>query len=359
ERGESPLAASLTGSREIGFTIISMTLSLVSVFIPVLFLGGLVGRLFREFAVTIATAILISGLVSLTLTPMLASRLLHVRTEREKHNWLFQLSERFFLALLRFYERTLRFSLRFRPVTLAISVLVIAATAYLFIKIPKGFIPSEDTNQLSVTVEAEQGTAPAEMFRYINQVASIIEQDPNIDRFNASAGGGGGPMGGGGGNTGRLQLRLKPRSERQLSADQIMNELRPKPATLPGIQVYIQNPPPIRIGGMMTRAQYQYTLQGPDVDELYEAAQRFEAELRRLPSLLDVQTDLLLRKPTVYLEIDRDKAAALRVTMDQIASALSSAYSTRFISNIYTPSNLYQVIMEALPEYQNDPNVLS
>lgn len=359
ERGESPLAAALTGSREIGFTIISMTLSLVSVFIPVLFLGGLVGRLFREFAVTIATAILISGLVSLTLTPMLASRLLHSRTEREQHNWLFQLSERFFLALLRFYERTLRFSLRFRPVTLAVSVLVIAATVYLFIKIPKGFIPSEDTNQLSVTVEAEQGTAPAEMFRYINQVAAIVEQDPNIDRFNANAGGGGGPMGGGGGSTGRLQLRLKPRSERQLSADQIMNELRPKLATLPGVQVYIQNPPPIRIGGMMTRAQYQYTLQGPDVDELYEAAQRFEAELRKLPSLLDVQTDLLLRKPTVYLEIDRDKAAALRVTMDQITNALSSAYSTRFVSNIYTPSNLYQVIMEALPEYQNDPNVLS
>ncbi|MCC7176113.1 MAG: efflux RND transporter permease subunit [Bryobacterales bacterium] len=357
EEGEAPMTAAFMGSRQIGFTILSMTLSLTAVFIPVLFLGGIVGRLFREFAVTIATAILISGVVSITLTPMLCSRFLRVATGRR--SWLFNASERAFQFVLRLYERNLRFSMRFRPVTLAISILVMAATAYLFTRIPKGFIPSEDNDTLSVTVEAEQGTAPREMFRYVQAIGAIVESDPNVDRYNANAGSGGGPMGGGGSNAGRLQLRLKPRKERAKSADQIMVELRPRLATVPGIQSYIQNPPPLRIGGFMTRAQYQYTLVGPDTQELYAAAQKLEAELRHEPGLIDVQSDLLLRKPMVQVDIDRDKAATLRLTVDQIETALSNAFSTRFISNIYTPSNQYQVIMEALPEYQDTPNALS
>ncbi len=274
EHGELPMQASLRGSREIGFTILSMTLSLSAVFIPVLFLGGIVGRLFREFAVTIATAILISGVVSITLTPMLCSRFLRPPSKRG-HNRLYDLTERFFDGMLSVYGKTLRFTLRFRPVMLTLSFALIAATVYLFMVIPKGFIPSEDTNQLSVTVEADQGIAPQEMFRYVQAVSAIAVKDPNVDRFNASAGGGRG----GGANTGRLQLRLKPRAEREQSADQIMGELRRRLAVVPGVQIFIQNPPPIRIGGMMTRALYQYTLQGPDTAELYAAAQKFEKEL--------------------------------------------------------------------------------
>jgi HAE1 family hydrophobic/amphiphilic exporter-1 len=358
EHGELPMQASLRGSRQIGFTILSMTLSLAAVFIPVLFLGGIVGRLFREFAVTIATAILISGVVSITLTPMLCSRFLRPPSKRG-HNKLYDLTENFFQGMLSVYGRMLRWTLRFRPVMLLLSFAVIAATVYMFELIPKGFIPSEDSNSLNVTIEAEQGTAPKEMFRYVQAVADIATKDPNIDRFNANAGGGMGMGGGGGSNTGGLQLRLKPRAERQLSADQIMAELRRKLAVVPGVQIFIQNPPPIRIGGMMTRALYQYTLQGPDTAELYATAQKFEKELAALPGLLDVQTDLLLKKPTLNVAIDRDKAAALKLSVDQIENALAGAYSTRFISNIFTPSNQYQVIMEALPEYQDSPSDLS
>jgi HAE1 family hydrophobic/amphiphilic exporter-1 len=354
EHGELPMPASLRGSRQIGFTILSMTLSLSAVFIPVLFLGGIVGRLFREFAVTIATAILISGVVSITLTPMLCSRFLRPPTKRG-HNKLYDLTERFFDGMLSIYGKSLRWTLRFRPVMLTLSFALIAATVYLFMVIPKGFIPSEDTNQLSVTVEAEQGIAPQEMFRYVQAVSAIAVKDPNVDRFNASSGGGRG----GGANAGRLQLRLKPRAEREMSADQIMSELRRRLAVVPGVQVFIQNPPPIRIGGMMTRALYQYTLQGPDTAELYASAQKFEKELSTLPALLDVQTDLLLKKPTLNVAIDRDKAAALKLTVDQIENALAGAYSTRFVSSIFTPSNQYQVIMEALPEYQDSPSDLS
>jgi hydrophobic/amphiphilic exporter-1 (mainly G- bacteria), HAE1 family len=357
EEGESPMAASLSGSREIGFTILSMTLSLAAVFIPVLFLGGIVGRLFREFAVTIATAILISGVVSITLTPMLCSRFLKVSSGR--HGRLFNLSEKMFDGMLWLYEKTLRWSFRFRPVSLMVSLLVIAATVYMFRQIPTGFIPSEDAGTLSATLEAEQGTSTEDMFRYVRAVGVVTASDPAVASYYANAGAGGMGGGGGGANSGRLQLRLVPREERDVSADQVMARLRPKMATIPGVQVYMQNPPPIRIGGMMSRAQYQYTLQGPDTQELYAAAQKFEAELKRQPGLIDVQTDLLLKKPMLDVDIDRDRAAALRLTVDQIESALSTAFSTRYVSNIYTPSNQYQVIMEAVPEYQDNPNDLS
>jgi len=356
EHGEVRMIAALRGSREIGFTILSMTLSLAAVFIPVLFLGGIVGRLFREFAVTISVAILISGLVSLTLTPMLCSRFLRPPAAKGR-NWLYDLTEAFFNGMHSLYARTLRYSLRFRPVSMAISILLIVATGYMLYKIPKGFIPSEDTGSLNVTVEAAQGTPPQQMFRYVNQVAALAIQDPNVERIQANVGGMGGM--GGASNTGRVMLRLKARNERPLSADELMMEMRRKLAVLPGVQVYIQNPPPIRVGGMMTRALYQYTLQGPDVEDLYASAQEFEKELAHLPALQDVQTDLLLKKPILNVSIDREKAAAMRLTAEQIETALASAYSTRFISNIYTPSNLYQVIMEAQPEYQDRPEALS
>lgn len=354
EHGETRMIASLRGSREIGFTILSMTLSLAAVFIPVLFLGGIVGRLFREFAVTISVAILISGLVSLTLTPMLCSRFLRPPATRGRSR-LYDLTEAFFNGMHSLYARTLRYSLRFRPVSMAISMLLIVATGYMLYIVPKGFIPSEDTGSLNVTVEAAQGTPPQQMFRYVNQVAALAIQDPNVERIQANVGGGMGSSS----NTGRVMLRLKDRKQRPLTANELMMEMRRKLSVLPGIQVYIQNPPPIRVGGMMTRALYQYTLQGPDVEELYASAQEFERELAHLPALQDVQTDLLLKKPILNVKIDREKAAAMRLTAEQIETALASAYSTRFISNIYTPSNLYQVIMEAQPEYQDRPEALS
>ncbi len=356
EHGETAMTAALRGSREIGFTIVAMTLSLASVFIPVLFLGGIIGRLFREFAVTIAAAILISGLVSVTLTPMLCSRFLRPMTDKRRGGF-YKITEGFFQGMLSIYSRTLRWSLRYRPVTLGISVLVLAATAFLFVKVPKGFIPSEDTDQLNITFEAEQGTSPFQTFRYAQELGAIVGADPDVERFNSSAGSGGG--GGVGGSSGRIMLRLKPRRERKSSADQIMARLRPELAKVPGVRAYIQNPPPIRIGGFMTRAMYQYTLQGTDIGELYQVSQDFESKLAALPILEDVQTDLLLRKPMLNVLIDRDKAAALGVSAQQIENALASSYGSRYVTSFYTPTNEYQVILETKPEFQENPKALS
>ncbi len=353
EHGEPAMAASLTGSREIGFTILAMTLSLSAVFIPVLFMGGIVGRLFKEFAVTIATAILISGVVSITLTPMLCSRFLRPPKD-SRHGRLYAFTEGIFNGMLSAYSRSLRWSLRYRWATLGISFVLIAATVFIFIKIPKGFIPSEDTGSLQVSYEGVQGASPTDMWRYTRALAAIAMADPNVLRLNASAGGMGGS-----GNTGRLMLRLKPRKERELSADQLISVLRPKFAAVPGVRVFIQNPPPIRIGGMMTRTMYQYTLQGPNIEELYRSAQALEKALLELPSLLDVNSDLLLQKPMVNVDFDRDKAAALRLTANQIESALSASFSSGFVTNIYTPTNTYQVILEVKPEFQYNAAALS
>ncbi|HSB14491.1 MAG TPA: efflux RND transporter permease subunit [Bryobacteraceae bacterium] len=358
EHGEAPLQAALSGSREIGFTIVSMTLSLAAVFIPVLFLGGIVGRLFREFAVTITAAILISGLVSVTLTPMLSSRFLRPPSE-ERHGWFYRLTESIFQGMLSLYGRTLRWTLKFRPVTLAISFLILAATVWLFLKTPKGFIPSEDTDQIFVVTEAVQGTSYPVMFRYQQQVAEILRTDPNVDQFMSSAGGFGGGGGLGGPNFGRMFLHLKPRSERKLSADELMEYFRPKLSVVPGMRVFMQNPPTIRIGGQLTRSLYQFTLQGTDIDELYRAAQKMEREMVAMPLLQDVNTDLLLKKPQVNVVIDRDKSASLKVTAEQIEDALYSAYGARWISTIYAPNNQYRVIMESRPEFQDEPNALS
>ena len=353
EHGEPAMSASLTGSREIGFTIVSMTLSLTAVFIPVLFMGGIVGRLFKEFAVTIATAILISGVVSVTLTPMLCSRFLRPPTAGGRGKF-YSLTEGIFKGMLSVYERSLRWTLRYRPVTLAISLALVAATIVLFTIIPKGFIPSEDNDSLQVSIEGVQGSSPADMFRYVRALSDIALANPNVMRLNSSAGGGRGQS-----NTGRITLRLKPRKERKLSSDQLMTQLRRELAVVPGVRVYVQNPPPIRIGGFMTRTLYQYTLQGPNTEELYQSSQRLEKELAALPILQDVNTDLLLQKPMVNVDFDRDKAAALGLTANQMETALSSAYSSGLISNIYTPTNTYSVILEVKPEFQRNAAALS
>jgi HAE1 family hydrophobic/amphiphilic exporter-1 len=355
EQGEPVLQAALNGSKEIGFTILSMTFSLVAVFIPVLFMGGILGRLLHEFAVVITVAILVSGVVSLTLTPMLCSRFLRPHTN-ERHGRFYMLLEKFFDDLLKGYEKSLQWVLKHRMVTLGITTALLVATIFLFYIMPKGFLPTEDTGQIFAITEAQQGISFDDMKKHQQEIVDIVAQDPNIEAFMSSIGAGGPNAAA---NAGRIFMRLKPRSERKLSADQIIQELRAKTAGVIGISIFMQNLPPIRIGGVLTKSQYQYTLQGPDTDELYRAAPALEAKLRALPQLQDVNTDLLIKNPQVNLEIDRDKAAALGVTAQQIESALSAAYSTLQISTILAPTNQYQVIMELEPQYQADPSSLT
>jgi HAE1 family hydrophobic/amphiphilic exporter-1 len=355
EMGEKPLQAAFNGSREIGFTIVSMTLSLVAVFIPVLFMGGIVGRLLREFAVTIGVAILVSGFVSLSLTPMLCSRFLRPAGEK-RHGRLYTTSERFFDGMLHAYRRSLRFVLNHRLSTIIISNLILAITIGLFTIFSYGFLPSEDIGQVLGFTEAIQGISFESMKQHQLAVMEVVGQDPNVEAFSSTAGAGGpSPTG----NLGRIFITLKPRSQRKLNADEVIQELRPKLAKIPGIQVFLQNPPPIRIGGQLTKGQYQFTLQSPEFKELYEHAPVLEAKIRELPILQDVSSDLQINNPQVNVEIDRDRASALHVTAGQIEDALYSAYGARQISTIYTANNQYQVIIELEPQYQMDPSALS
>jgi HAE1 family hydrophobic/amphiphilic exporter-1 len=354
EQGEPILQAALNGSREIGFTIVSMTVSLVVVFVPVLFMGGIMGRLLHEFAVTIACAVLVSGVVSLTLTPMLCSRFLRPPGS-QTHGRLYLLSEGVFQGMLRGYEWSLKRVLEHPPAILVLSGLILAATVYLFVIIPKGFLPSEDTSQIFGFTEATQGISFESMARHQEEIAAIIAQDPNVESFMSAIGASGISVAS---NTGRVFIRLKPRSERLLSQDEIIEELRPKLATVPGIRVFMQNLPPIRIGGLLTKSQYQFTLQSPNTDELYRYSTLLESRMRALPGLQDVTSDLQITNPQVNVEIDRDKASTLGISAQQVEDALSSAYSSRQISTIYAPNNEYQVILEVEPQYQMDPSTL-
>ncbi|MGE5174327.1 MAG: efflux RND transporter permease subunit [Betaproteobacteria bacterium] len=355
EQGEPVLQAALNGSKEIGFTILSMTFSLVAVFIPVLFMGGILGRLLHEFAVVISVAILVSGVVSLTLTPMLSSRFLRPHGN-EKHGRGYMALEKFFDDMLNGYKRSLQWVLKHRVAALVTTVLLFFLTVFLFGIMPKGFLPTEDTGQIFGITEAQQGISFEDMRKHQQEIAAIIAQDPNVEAFMSSIGAGGPNAAA---NAGRIFMRLKPRSERKLSADQIIQELRKKTAGVIGIRIFMQNLPPIRIGGTLTKSQYQYTLQSPDADDLYQAAPALEAKLRAVPQLQDVTSDLLIKNPQVNLDIDRDKAAALGVTAQQIETALSMAYSSLQVSTILAPTNQYQVIMELLPEFQADPSSLA
>jgi HAE1 family hydrophobic/amphiphilic exporter-1 len=355
EHGEAPLAASLTGSREVGFTIVSMTVSLVVVFVPVLFLGGIMGRLLHEFAVTISMAILISGMVSLTLTPMLCSRFLRPPGTLS-HGRLYATAERAFEGMLGAYKWSLQGALKHPRTTLVLAGLILIVTLYLFFLIPKGFLPSEDTGQIFAFTEATQGISFESMVRHQERVAALIHQDPNVDSFMSAVGASGISVAS---NTGRLFIRLKDRKVRKLSVDQIIQRFRASLAAIPGIRVFMQNLPPIRIGGVLTKSQYQFTLQSPDTDELYRYAPLLEERLRKIPGLQDVTSDLEIKNPQVNVEIDRDKASALGVTAQQVEDALSSAYSSLQVSTIYAPNNEYQVIVELEPRYQMDPSALS
>jgi hydrophobic/amphiphilic exporter-1 (mainly G- bacteria), HAE1 family len=352
EMGKPRLQAALDGSKEIAFTIVSMTLSLAAVFIPILFMGGIVGRLMHEFAVTIAAAILVSGLVSLTLTPMLCSRFLKP-PHSMRHGRLYNAIERVFDSSLHAYGWTLTQTIRFKGTTMVVSALLLIGTVYLFRIVPTGFIPSVDNGQLSGQIETIQGIGFDANVAHQKEIMAILAADQNVASFTANIGG---PGGGGGG---RLNVDLKPRSQRTLSADQVIEELRPKFARVPGVRVVLQNPPAIRIGGMMSRAQYQYSLQDPDTEELYRVAPGFEAALRNVPGLLDVNSDLQIKNPELNVQLDREQIAALGLTVDQVESALSSAYGSRQISQIFAPNDEYQVIMQVAPQYQQDPAALS
>ena len=353
EMGEPPMEAALKGSREIGFTIISMTLSLSAVFIPVLFMSGLLGRLLHEFAVTIVVAVLVSGFVSLTLTPMMCSRFVH--SERgNKHGKLYNAFERFFDGLLKGYDRTLQVVMRHRLATMYASLGIFVATVVLFVLIPKGFFPDEDTNRLASTTEAAQDISFDAMREHQLAAMKIVAADSNIDGFISFIGGGGGTA-----NNGRIFMRLKDRSQRKLSATQIIQELRPKFAQMPGMNVYLRIPPLVNVGGMQSKGLYQYSLQDTDVKELFHWAPLLTDKLAHQPGFQDVTTDLQIAAPQVNVEIDRDKAAALGVTPQQIENGLYDAYGERQSSTIYADVAEYWVVFEVLPQFQRDPAALA
>jgi HAE1 family hydrophobic/amphiphilic exporter-1 len=349
ELGEGRMEAAFRGSREIGFTILSMTISLVSVFIPVLFMGGIVGRLLHEFSVTIAVAILVSGFVSLTLTPMLASRFLKLHNDR-RHNFLYNGLERFFQGLTRVYEQSLLVVLRHRFATLVVLFALLGGTGWLFFIMPKGFLPSTDSGFISGMAVAGQDISFDSMVDHIWSVKKVLEHDQNVRGVFAIVSGG---------NQGQAFMMLKDRDKRALNADQVIQEMQPKILTIPGIQAFLQNPPPISIGSNATQSPYQLTLQGADQQEIYHWVPILLDKIRTLRGFMNVTSDLQIASPQVTLDINRDRAQTLGVTPDQIQNALFTAYGTRQVSTIYTPSNEYQVILEVEPQYQRSPDALS
>ena len=348
EMGKAPFEAALEGGREIAFTILSMTLSLAAVFIPVLFMGGIVGRLFHEFAVVIMAAILTSGFISLSLTPMLCSRFL--KPPSEHHNALYRASERVLDGWRDLYAWTLRGVMRHRFLTLIVAVGTLAATYYLFGLVPKGFIPSQDTGLLSGQTEFPQDASFESMADTQRKAARVMAADPNVQDYTVSANA---AM-----NNGKLAVRLKPRSERKLTPEQVIAELRPKLNAIPGARQYLTNPPLVRIGGQSSRSLYQVTLQAQDLPTLYRSAEQFELRMKKIPGLVDVNSDLQVASPELTLQIDRNRASALGITAGQIENTLYSAYGARQVSTIFTPTNDYQVIMELMPQFQRDTSAL-
>jgi HAE1 family hydrophobic/amphiphilic exporter-1 len=353
ENGEPPMEAALNGSKEIGFTIISMTLSLSAVFIPILFMSGLLGRLLHEFAVTIVVAVLISGFISLTLTPMMCSRFVHSE-KKKKHGKIYNAFERFFDRMRDGYDRILQAVMRHRGLTMLVSLAIFVATVILFVVIPKGFFPDEDTGRIQASTEASQDISYDAMREHQLAAMKIVAADPNIDGSISTIGAG---TGSSSLNNGRMFFRLK--DKRKLNATQIIQELRPKFAQIPGLNVYMQNPPLIRVGGMSSKALYQYSLQDTDVKELFDWAPRLMDKLKQQPGFQDVTTDLQIAAPQVNVEIDRDKAAALGVTAEQIENGLYDAYGERQASTIYADVAEYWVVFEVLPQFQLDPDALA
>jgi HAE1 family hydrophobic/amphiphilic exporter-1 len=348
EMGKPRFQATLDGSKEIAFTIVSMTVSLVAVFIPMLFMGGIVGRLLHEFAVTIGAAILVSGFVSISLTPMLCSRFLRPATKAPGR--LFNMSERVFDAWLRIYDRSLRLSLRYRAVTMALSIAMLVATIQLFQQIPTDFLPREDTGRLNMVTEITPGSSFEQLVEHQNKLAEIVNDDPNMFAVNSQL------MGSV--NRGGFFTDMLPRDQRK-PIDEVIADLRPKLATVPGIRVIMNNPPLINLGGQQARSLYQFTLQHTDTAELYRWAAIFEEKVAKLPGFEDVNSDLQIKNPEIRLDLDRDKIASLGLTVNQVETALYNAYGTRQVSTIYAANNQYPVLMQVSREYQKDPEALS
>ena len=355
EAGERPLDAAIEGAREVSFPLfVSMTVSLAAVFIPILFMQGILGRLFREFAVTIMAAILVSGFVSLTLTPMLSARFL--RSERGNHGWLYRVTESFFERVQSCYERTLRFTLRHRFMMLAVSIAVLGATAWLFNAVPKGFIPTEDHNELSTQLEFQEGISYSDISREMLKLTDLVRGDPAVDTYSTSVGGSSGAT-----NIGRIFFDLLPIRQRpgRPSVDDVIARLRPKLNSLNSARAFLQNPPLIRIGGALTKSLYQYTLQSGDINLLRSSAQMFEKELAKVPGLTGVTSDLQIKSPQVTLEIDRNRAAALHVSPEQIENGLFAAYGPQWVSTIYAPGDQYRVLLEVDRRFQDDHGKIS
>jgi len=352
EAGKPPFVAAVEGARQIGFTIVSMTLSLVAVFIPVLFMPGIVGRLFHEFAVTISIAVLLSGVVSLTLTPMLCSRFLRHQHSHAQAGWN-ALFERGFATLLRWYEASLHGVLCWRRTVFGLSLVLLVATLWLFVRAPKGFIPNDDLGSIFGVVEADQSVSFDAMRQYQTKVLDIVRTDPAVRVVSGSVIGSNAAAGSTM-NQGRLFIFLKPRHERE-PLPTVLARLRQKTADIPGARVFLQELPTIRIGGQLTKSLYQFTLQSPNTEQLYAAAQQLESALRRVPVLRDVTSDLQLRNPYLEVVIDRDRAAALGVSAEQVELGLHAAYGDRWISTIYAPNNQYRVILEVQERFQTDP----
>jgi HAE1 family hydrophobic/amphiphilic exporter-1 len=389
ESGKSALDAALDGSKEVSFTILAMTLSLAVVFLPVFFMPGVFGRLLHEFAVVIVSAVLVSGLVSLTLTPMLSKRYLHPE-HNTPHGRMYHALGRVLDGALRWYGVTLRWALRHRVVVMVLGLLVLVGTAWEFWTIPKGFLPEEDLSQISVSTQANQGISFGAMKAHQEAVNRILKADPNVVQFFSSVS----ASNSSGLNNGRAFLHLKdpserpwtdsaaydrlaaryggsgamvdsalrfvrPLFERHLTIDDVMHELQPKLNRVPGMRVFLQNPPAIRIGGRGSKSLYQFTLSSPDIGQLYASAQALEAKLSALPDLADVTSDLQLDNPQANVVVDRDKASALGVTPQEVENALYSAYGQRLVSPIYTSNDEYWVVLQVQDRFQRDPGMLS
>ena len=356
ENGEDPYSASLSGSREVSFTILSMTLSLASVFIPFLFMAGILGRLLHEFAVVIVVAILISGLVSVTLTPMMCSRLIKSRDEESHthHNAFYRTSERVFDAVQNGYAVSLNWAMHHKRFIFGTFLASLVATVVAYMWTPQDFIPSTDNDSIIGFTQGSTGISFAEMLRLQKQADAIVEHNPNVEAVMSNAGSGLSNMY----NNGQLRIKLKPRAERKDSVDQVMQQLRGPLARLPGIKTFLQNPPSIKIGGMQSRAAYQYTLQGIDTQQLQAAALRLQDALANTPGFIDVNSDYDPSTPSVTVGINRDRAAALGVSENEVEGALGDAFGGQQITTIFTPADQFKVILEVLPKYQGSADSL-
>ncbi len=356
EKGLTAREAALKGSREIGFTILSMTISLVAVFIPVMFMGGMIGRLLHEFAMTISVTIIVSGIVSLMLTPMMCSRWIP-DTHNERQGLLMRASERVFDGMLAGYDWTLKLCLRFRVVVLAVFIGTLVGTWYLYSNIQKDFLPAEDTGRLIIYTEGGEDISFDAMLRYQRQVAKLVSEDPNVDASMSRVGAAGSRITN---NSGLIFLRLKPRNQRpDHDINTVVQKLRKKLGTVAGIKVFVRNPPAIRVGGRLSNSQYQYTLQDLDLESLYRWADVLSDEMAKLPGFQDVTTDLKIKSPSLVVNIERDRAGTLGIRPEQIEAVLGNAFGQRKVSTIYTSSNQYGVYLEVAPKFQRDPSALS